>query len=98
VALREPLAASAESLSALTGDPAEMAGAAVADFSVCYARELSSPVWFVMSRGADSHRAADVAQSAFAKAFVPRDRIQHRGTSALAGYLGYTSYPHRTLS
>jgi hypothetical protein len=51
-----------------------------------------------MSLGADSHRAADVAQSALAKAFVPRDRIQHRGTSALAGYLGYTSYPHRTLS
>jgi hypothetical protein len=25
-------------------------------------------------------------------------RSQHRGTSALAGYLGYTSYPHRTLS
>jgi hypothetical protein len=55
---------------------------------------LSSLVWFVMSLGVGAHRAADVAQSAF----VPRDRIQHRGTSALAGYLGYTSYPHRTLS
>ena len=75
-----------------------MAGAAVAGFSACYARELSSLVWFVMSLGVDAHRAADVAQSAFAGAFVPWDRIQHRGTSALAGDLGYTSNPHRTLS
>ena len=37
--------------------------AAVIDFSVCYARELSSLVRFVMSLGADAHRAAD-AQSA----------------------------------
>jgi hypothetical protein len=43
VALCEPLAASAESLAALTGDPAEMAGAAVADFSACYAG--SYPAW-----------------------------------------------------
>jgi RNA polymerase sigma-70 factor (ECF subfamily) len=47
------------------------------DFSACYARELSSLVWFVMSLGADAHRAADVAQSAFAEAFVVWDRIQH---------------------
>ena len=51
--------------------------AVVIDFSVCYARELSSLVWFVMSLGADAHRAADVAQSAFAEAFVGWDRIQH---------------------
>ena len=96
--MSEPLAASAESLPALTSDPGEMAGAAVADFPARYARELSSLVWLVMSLGTGAHRAADVVPSAFAEAFVPRDRIQHRGTSALAGYLGYTSYPHRTLS
>ena len=75
-----------------------MAGAAVADFPARYARELSSLVWSVTSLGTGAHRAADVAPSAFAEAFVPRDRIQPRGTSAPAGYLGYTSYPHRTLS
>lgn len=48
-----------------------------ADFSACYARELSGVVWFVMSLGADSHRAADVAQSAFAEAFAVWDRIEH---------------------
>jgi RNA polymerase sigma factor (sigma-70 family) len=47
------------------------------DFSACYARELSSLVWFVMSLGADAHRAADVAQSAFAEAFAVWDQIQH---------------------
>jgi hypothetical protein len=31
------------------------------DFPSCYARELSSLIWFVMSLGADAHRAADVA-------------------------------------
>jgi RNA polymerase sigma factor (sigma-70 family) len=52
-------------------------GVATTDFSACYARELSSVVWFVMSLGADAHRAADVAQSAFAEAFVVWDRIQY---------------------
>jgi DNA-directed RNA polymerase specialized sigma24 family protein len=52
--------------------------AAVIDFSVCYVRELSSLVWFVMSLGADAHRAADVAQSAFAEAFVVWDRGSER--------------------
>ena len=53
-----------------------------------------------MSLGADAHQAADVAPSAFAAAFVVWDRIVPpvRTTSALAGDLGYTSYPHRTLS
>ena len=61
------------------GNPAEMVSGAgaVTDFSACYAQELSSLVWFVMSLGADAHRAADVAQSAFAEAFVAWDRIQH---------------------
>jgi len=54
-------------------------------FSACYARELSSLVWFVMNLGADAHRAADVAQSAFAEAFAVWDRIvpactRHVGT------------------
>ena len=39
------------------------------DFPSCYERELSSLIWFVMSLGADAHRAADVAQSTFAEAF-----------------------------
>jgi hypothetical protein len=52
-----------------------MACPAVADFSAYYARELSSSVWFVVSLGADAHRAADVAQSAFAEAFVVWGRI-----------------------
>jgi DNA-directed RNA polymerase specialized sigma24 family protein len=47
------------------------------DFPSCYARELSSLIWFVMSLGADAHRAADVAQSTFAEAFSIWDRIQH---------------------
>jgi RNA polymerase sigma factor (sigma-70 family) len=50
---------------------------AVPDFSACYAREMSSLVWFVMSLGADAHRAADVAQATFAEAFTVWDRIQH---------------------
>jgi len=62
-----------------SGHPAEMVSGAgtLTDFSACYAAELSSLVWFVMSLGADAHRAADVAQSAFAEAFVAWDRIQH---------------------
>jgi RNA polymerase sigma factor (sigma-70 family) len=47
------------------------------DFPSCYKRELSSLVWFVMSLGADAHRAADVAQSTFAEAFPIWDRIQY---------------------
>ena len=42
----------------LPGRVGEAAGPG-ADFSACYARELSSLVWFVMSLGADAHRAAD---------------------------------------
>jgi RNA polymerase sigma factor (sigma-70 family) len=69
-----------DSLPASVDDVLEEAlggGAAMTDFSACYARELSSVVWFVMSLGADAHRAADVAQSAFAEAFVVWDRIQY---------------------
>lgn len=47
------------------------------DFSACYARELPGVVWFMISLGADAHRAADLAQSAFAEAFVVWDRIEH---------------------
>jgi RNA polymerase sigma factor (sigma-70 family) len=47
------------------------------DFPSCYERELSSLIWFVMSLGADAHRAADVAQSTFAEAFPVWDRIQY---------------------
>jgi hypothetical protein len=112
-ALGELLAAPAESLSSLTGHAAEMAGAAVADFLACYARELSSLVWFVMGLGADVHRAADVAQSGppgpaqtpapdgDARPSIARGPARFppvRAASAPAGDLGYTSYPHRTLS
>ena len=79
-ALSELFAAPSESLPVPFGKLAEEAvGAdpAVTDFSACYARELSSLTWFVMSLGADAHRAADVAQSAFAEAFAVWDRIQH---------------------
>jgi RNA polymerase sigma-70 factor (ECF subfamily) len=68
-------------------------GAAMTDFSACYARELSSVVWFVMSLGADPHRAADVAQSAFAEAFVVWDRIQHP-TAWLRRVAGRLYYRH----
>jgi RNA polymerase sigma-70 factor (ECF subfamily) len=47
------------------------------DFPSCYERELSSLIWFVISLGADAHRAADVAQSTFAEAFPVWDRIQY---------------------
>lgn len=85
-AFSELLAAESES-----GGPAEMAGRAVADFAVCYTQELSSLTWFVMSLGADAHRAADVAQSAFAEAFVVWDRIQRPGAwlRRVAGRLYY---------
>lgn len=102
VALSELLAASPESLSSPAGNTAEMAcdaGAAVADFSACYAREMSSLVWFVMSLGADAHRAADVAQSAFAEAFAVWDRIQHPTAwlRRVAGRLYYRHLlPHET--
>ena len=68
VAFSELLATQPESLPSQAGDTAEMAPKI--DFSACYARELSSLVWFVMNLGADPHRAADVAQSAFAEAFA----------------------------
>jgi RNA polymerase sigma factor (sigma-70 family) len=78
--LSELFAAPSESMPIPFGDLAEEGVGAetlATDFSACYARELSSLVWFVMSLGADAHRAADVAQSAFAEAFVVWDRIQH---------------------
>jgi len=89
VAMSELLAAPSGSLTSPDGDVAEAlldTGAEVADFSACYAQELSSLVWFVMSLGADAHRAADVARSTFAEAFVVWDRIQRPGAhvSALA--------------
>ncbi len=80
VALSEFPAASLEWQPTLIDDIAEEAlgtSQAVTDFSVCYAREISSLVWFVMSLGADAHRGADVAQAAFAEAFAVWDRIQH---------------------
>ena len=95
-ALSELLAAPSESLPISFGDLAEEAAGAetaVADFSACYARELSSLTWFVMSLGADSHRAADVAQSAFAEAFVVWDRIQHP-TAWLRRVAGRLYYRH----
>jgi DNA-directed RNA polymerase specialized sigma24 family protein len=63
----EPDIVSIESPSASTG---------VLDFSACYERGFSSLVWFVMSLGADPHKAADVAQSAYAEAFTVWDRIE----------------------
>lgn len=47
------------------------------DFASCYAKELSSLAWFVMSLGANVHEAADVAQSAFVEAFPNWDSIRH---------------------
>ena len=64
--------------SVLDGPDTEVALSGL-DFSSCYALELSSLIWFVMSLGADAHRAADVAQSTFAEAFGAWDRIQHPG-------------------
>jgi RNA polymerase sigma factor (sigma-70 family) len=95
-ALSEFLAAPSESLPISFGDLAEEAVDAetvVADFSACYARELSSLTWFVMSLGADAHRAADVAQSAFAEAFVVWARIQHP-TAWLRRVAGRLYYRH----
>lgn len=69
------------------------------DFSSCYARELSSLIWFVMSLGADAHRAADVAQSTFAEAFPIWDRIQHPNAwlRRVAGRIYYrTMVPQET--
>lgn len=89
VAFSELLAMEPES-----GGAAEMvrpAGPAVTDFSACYARELSSLTWFVMSLGADAHRAADVAQSAFAEAFAAWDRIE-RPTAWLRRVAGRLYY------
>jgi RNA polymerase sigma factor (sigma-70 family) len=90
------LAAPPESLPIPFGDLAEEAAGAhtvVTDFSACYARELSSLVWFVMSLGAEAHRAADVAQSAFAEAFAVWDRIQHP-TAWLRRVAGRLYYRH----
>jgi RNA polymerase sigma factor (sigma-70 family) len=47
------------------------------DFASCYAKELPSLAWFVMSLGANVHEAADVAQSAFVEAFPNWDSIRH---------------------
>lgn len=88
--------AARESMASRAGYAAEMAspsGAGVTDFSACYARELSSLVWFVMSLGADAHRAADVAQSAFAEAFAVWARIEHP-TAWLRRVAGRLYYRH----
>jgi RNA polymerase sigma factor (sigma-70 family) len=92
VASGELLAAQSEPLAAQAGDTAEMAPG-IDDFSACYARELSGLVWFVMSLGADAHRAADVAQSAFAEAFAVWDRIEHP-TAWLRRVAGRLYYRH----
>ena len=47
------------------------------DFAGCYAQELPGLIWFAISLGADPHRAADVAQSAFAEAFGAWEGIQY---------------------
>jgi len=96
VALSELFPAQPDSLPATVDGVLEEAlggGAAMTDFSACYARELSSVVWFVMSLGADAHRAADVAQSTFAEAFVVWDRIQHP-TAWLRRVAGRFYYRH----
>jgi RNA polymerase sigma factor (sigma-70 family) len=61
------------------------------DFAACYAKEMPGLVWFVMGLGADTHTAADVAQSAFAEAFQVWDRIQHHAAwlRRVAGRLYY---------
>lgn len=95
-ALSELLAAPSESLPIPFGDSVEKelgSEPAATDFSACYARELSSLTWFVMSLGADAHRAADVAQSAFAEAFAVWDRIQHP-TAWLRRVAGRLYYRH----
>ncbi len=53
-----------------------LAGPAGPDFSTYYAKELSSLVWFAMSLGADAHKAADIAQSAFMEAFPVWESIR----------------------
>lgn len=71
------------------------------DFPSCYERELSSLIWFVMSLGADAHRAADVAQSTFAEAFPVWDRIQYPNAwlRRVAGRIYYrTMVPQETRS
>ncbi|MDF5758393.1 sigma-70 family RNA polymerase sigma factor [Spongiactinospora sp. TRM90649] len=49
----------------------------VVDFSEFYDREMASLVYFVMALGADGETAADVAQSAFVKAFGVWDSLRH---------------------
>ena len=69
------------------------------DFPSCYERELSSLIWFVMSLGADAHRAADVAQSTFAEAFPVWGRIQYPNAwlRRVAGRIYYrTMVPQET--
>src|SRR5271169_3513588 len=84
MAMNELLTAPSESLTSPDGDVAEVLlddCAEVADFSAFHARELSGLVWFVMSRGTDSHRAADVAQLARRRWSRPsRLGGQRRGT------------------
>jgi RNA polymerase sigma factor (sigma-70 family) len=53
------------------------AGPGVADFAVCYRREMPGLVWFVMSLGASAEEAADAAQSAFAAAFAVWETIRY---------------------
>ena len=98
MALSELLAAPAESLSSLAGDAAEMACAAEADYRPAIPGSYRACSGSSGAPGPTPTGAADVAQSAFATAFVVWERIvpASRATSALAGDLGYTSYPHRT--
>jgi RNA polymerase sigma factor (sigma-70 family) len=53
------------------------AGPGVAEFAVCYRREMPGLVWFVMSLGAGAEEAADAAQSAFAAAFAAWETIRY---------------------
>jgi|SRR5215468_3549255 len=63
---------------ATPGNPgAAAARPGVADFAVCYRREMPGLVWFVMSLGAGAEEAADAAQSAFAAAFAVWETIRY---------------------
>ncbi|RVX39154.1 RNA polymerase sigma-70 factor (ECF subfamily) [Nonomuraea polychroma] len=48
-----------------------------ADFGEFYDREMPALVWFVLALGADGDTAADVAQTAFVKAFSVWDDLRH---------------------
>jgi hypothetical protein len=75
-ALSELLAAPSESLPIPFG-----AGMVVTDFSACYARELSSLVWFVISLGADAHRAGPAGAAVGGQ----RGRTARRGPPGAGG-------------